>query len=181
LGDQLLSGLTLADDLLGGLSGSFHGGVTGPVWPDADSHSPRTDFQGPREQDLAADAVDMHMQDEVTNGRIGRRALEAQSPGLGRRQGGAGEQNAQIPHALALAEDPEHRHQEHRYQPRMRTLRRMRASGLALRKLIRSRSVAAEAVLSTERKRFCRPQPMVAACARTPVTHFESALGRAPR
>jgi hypothetical protein len=44
LGDQLLSGLTLADDLLGGLSGSFHGGVTGPVWPDADSHSPRTDF-----------------------------------------------------------------------------------------------------------------------------------------
>ena len=35
--------------------------------------------------------------------------------------------------------------------PEMRTPRRMRASGIALRKLIRSRSVAAEAVSSTER------------------------------
>jgi hypothetical protein len=67
-----------------------------------------------------------------------------------------------------------------RYQGRMRTPRRMRASVLAMRKLIRSRSVAAEAVLSTERRRFCRPQSMVAASARTPVTHFESALGRRP-
>jgi hypothetical protein len=28
---------------------SFHGGVPGPVWPDEDSHSPWTDFQGPRQ------------------------------------------------------------------------------------------------------------------------------------
>ena len=44
LGDQLLSGFELADDLLGCVAGSFHGGVSGPVWPDEDSHSPWTDF-----------------------------------------------------------------------------------------------------------------------------------------
>ena len=46
--DQLLSGFELANDLLGGVADSFHGGVPGPVWPDEDSHSPWTDFQGPR-------------------------------------------------------------------------------------------------------------------------------------
>jgi len=28
--------------------GAFHGRVPGPVWPDEDSHSPWTDFRGPR-------------------------------------------------------------------------------------------------------------------------------------
>ena len=49
LGDQLLSGLELADDLLSCVADSFHGEVPGPVWPDEDSHSPWTDFQGPRQ------------------------------------------------------------------------------------------------------------------------------------
>ena len=49
LGNQLLRGLELADDLLGCLSGSLHGGVPRPVWPDEDSLSRRTDFQGPRQ------------------------------------------------------------------------------------------------------------------------------------
>jgi len=49
LGDQLLSGLELADDLLGCVAGSFHGEVPGPVWPDEDSHSAWTDSQGPRQ------------------------------------------------------------------------------------------------------------------------------------
>jgi hypothetical protein len=31
------------------VAGSFHGGVPGPVWPDEDSHSPWTDFRGPRQ------------------------------------------------------------------------------------------------------------------------------------
>ena len=38
LGDQLLSGFELADDLLGCVAGSFHGEVPDPVWPDEDSH-----------------------------------------------------------------------------------------------------------------------------------------------
>ena len=49
LGDQLLSGLELADDLLGCVADAFHGGVPGPVWPDEDSHSLWTDFRGPRQ------------------------------------------------------------------------------------------------------------------------------------
>ena len=56
LGDQLLCGsllrrsrrLELADDLLGCVPGAFHGRVPGPVWPAEDSHSPWTEFQGPR-------------------------------------------------------------------------------------------------------------------------------------
>jgi hypothetical protein len=56
LGNQLVSlsllrrslRLELADDLLGCVTGAFHGGVPGPVWPDEDSHSPWTDFWGPR-------------------------------------------------------------------------------------------------------------------------------------
>jgi hypothetical protein len=47
LGDQLLSGLELPNDLLGCVEGSFHAGVPGQVWPDEDSHSPWTDSQGP--------------------------------------------------------------------------------------------------------------------------------------
>ena len=54
LGDQLLSGFELADDLLGCVADSFHGEVPGPVWPDEDSHSPWTGFWGPRHLVLAA-------------------------------------------------------------------------------------------------------------------------------
>ena len=32
------------------MADSFHGEVPGPIWPDEDSHSPWTDFQGPRHQ-----------------------------------------------------------------------------------------------------------------------------------
>ena len=49
LGDQLLSGFQLADDLLGSMAGSFHGGVPGPAWPNEVSHPPWTDFRGPRQ------------------------------------------------------------------------------------------------------------------------------------
>jgi hypothetical protein len=45
----LLCRFELADDLLGCVPGAFHGRVPGPVWPDEDSHSPRTDFRGPRQ------------------------------------------------------------------------------------------------------------------------------------
>jgi len=51
LGDQLLGGLELADDLLRRVPGAFHGRVPGPVWPDEDSHSPWTDLRGPRQYD----------------------------------------------------------------------------------------------------------------------------------
>jgi len=48
LSKQLVSRFELADDLFGYVPGAFHGGVPGPVWPDEDSHSPWTDFWGPR-------------------------------------------------------------------------------------------------------------------------------------
>ena len=38
LSDQLLSGFELADDLLGGVAESFHGGVPDPVWAAEDSN-----------------------------------------------------------------------------------------------------------------------------------------------
>ena len=50
--NQLLGGFHIADDLLGCVPGSFLGGVPGPVWPAEDSHSPRTEFQGPRQMNL---------------------------------------------------------------------------------------------------------------------------------
>jgi len=49
LGDQLLGGLELADDLFRCVPGPFHGGVPGPVWPAEDSHSPWTDSRDPRQ------------------------------------------------------------------------------------------------------------------------------------
>jgi hypothetical protein len=49
LGNQLVSRFELADDLLGCVTGAFHGGVPGPVWPDEDSYSHWTDFWGPRQ------------------------------------------------------------------------------------------------------------------------------------
>ena len=42
LGDQLLSSFELADDLLRRMPGAFHGEIPRSVWPDGDSHSPRT-------------------------------------------------------------------------------------------------------------------------------------------
>jgi len=48
LGDQLLRGFQLADDLLGRVPGALHGYVSGPVWPDEYTHLPWTDFRGPR-------------------------------------------------------------------------------------------------------------------------------------
>ena len=50
LDGQLISRFELVDDLLRRVAGSFHGGVSGPVWPDKDSHSPCIDFWGPRHQ-----------------------------------------------------------------------------------------------------------------------------------
>lgn len=44
LSDQLLSGFELAYNLLGRVADSFDGEDAGPVRPDADSHSPWTDF-----------------------------------------------------------------------------------------------------------------------------------------
>jgi len=49
LSKQLVSRFELADDLFGCVPGAFHGEVPGPVWPDEDSHSPWTDFWGPRQ------------------------------------------------------------------------------------------------------------------------------------
>jgi hypothetical protein len=60
----------------------------------------------------------------------------------------------------------------------MRIPRRIRASGIALRKLIRSRSVAGSSVSGTGGGQFHRPQPMLTTPARELVTHFESALGQ---
>ena len=42
LGVQLLCSFELADDLLRRMPGAFHGEIPRPVWPDGDSHSPRT-------------------------------------------------------------------------------------------------------------------------------------------
>lgn len=63
-----------------------------------------------------------------------------------------------------------------RYQAGIRTPRRIRASGIALRSLIRSRSVAAETLLSKRRSRFRRLHCMLTTQARDPVTDFDSAL-----
>jgi len=51
LADQLLGGFELAHDLLRYVPGPFNGRVSGPFWPDKDSHSPWTEFQGPRQLD----------------------------------------------------------------------------------------------------------------------------------
>jgi hypothetical protein len=65
---------------------------------------------------------------------------------------------------------------DHGYQTGSRTPWRICSSGMDLRQLIRSRSVSAETLSSTRRRRFRRPQPMLTAPARTPVTDFESSL-----
>jgi len=64
-----------------------------------------------------------------------------------------------------------------RYQAGIRIPRRIRTSGIALRKLIRSRSVAAEPVSRTEKEQARSANPTLAAQASALVTHFESALG----
>jgi hypothetical protein len=86
----------------------------------------------------------------------------------------------QIPEALAFAQDPISTATSSRKQAGMRTPRRMRAPGIALRKLIRSRSMAAETLWGTERRQSHRLQPMLAAMATTPVKHLESALAPDP-
>ena len=63
-----------------------------------------------------------------------------------------------------------------RYQARMRTPRRMRVSGIARRKLIRSRSAAEETVSGSGRRRFRRPHAMLAVPTRAAGPHFEPAL-----
>ena len=63
-----------------------------------------------------------------------------------------------------------------RYQAGMRTPRRMRVSGIARRKLIRSRSAAEETVSGTGRRRCRRPHTMLAVPTRAAGPHFESAL-----
>jgi len=50
LGDQLLRRFQLVDDLLRREPGAFHGQIPGPVWPDEDSHSLWTSFQGARQR-----------------------------------------------------------------------------------------------------------------------------------
>jgi hypothetical protein len=65
-----------------------------------------------------------------------------------------------------------------RYQVGIRTHRRIRASGIALRKLIRSRSAAAEPVSGTEKEQSYSVNGMLKAQDTALVTHFESALGR---
>jgi hypothetical protein len=52
LGDQLLGGLELADDLLRRVPGALHGRVPGQVWPAEDFHSPWTNCRGPRHTSL---------------------------------------------------------------------------------------------------------------------------------
>ena len=59
LGDQLLRRFQLADDLLRGLPGAFHGRVPGPVRPDEDCHSPWTDCRGPRHAKLMKFTIKM--------------------------------------------------------------------------------------------------------------------------
>jgi len=46
LGNQMLGGVELADDLFACMPGAFHGRVPGPVWPVDDSHSPWSGKEG---------------------------------------------------------------------------------------------------------------------------------------
>jgi hypothetical protein len=54
LDNQLVSRFQFVDDLHRCVVGSCHAGVSGPVWPDDDSQSPRTDSRGPRRIDMEA-------------------------------------------------------------------------------------------------------------------------------
>jgi hypothetical protein len=47
LSPELLSGFDIAEDLLGCVADSFHGGVPSLVWPVVDSHSPWAGLWGP--------------------------------------------------------------------------------------------------------------------------------------
>ena len=48
LGDKMLGGLELANDLLGRVPEALHSQVPGPVWPAEDFHSPCTVFRDAR-------------------------------------------------------------------------------------------------------------------------------------
>ena len=71
LGDQLLGGFELADDLIRCVPGAFHGGIPGTVWPVDESHSPwpsfrcRLTFRGPRHQHRVASEAN-HGQNSIT-------------------------------------------------------------------------------------------------------------------
>ena len=62
--------------------------------------------------DGAADGGDIHMQEEVAKGRIRRRALEFYAERLGQHSVVPTSETLQTPQALALAQDPEDRHQQ---------------------------------------------------------------------
>ena len=62
--------------------------------------------------DGGADGSDIHLQEEVAEGGIRRRALEINAQGLGKHSVVTPSKTLQIPEALAFAQDPEHCHQQ---------------------------------------------------------------------
>ena len=62
--------------------------------------------------DGGADGSDVHVEEEVAKGRIRGRPPELDAQGLGEHGVVPASKTLQIPQALALAQDPEHRHQE---------------------------------------------------------------------
>ncbi len=62
--------------------------------------------------DGGADGIDIHLQEEVTEGGIRRRTLELKAKGTGEHGVVASGKTLQIAQALALAQDAEHCHQQ---------------------------------------------------------------------
>ena len=62
--------------------------------------------------DRGADRGHIHLEEEVAKGRIRGRALELDAQRLGQHSMVPARKMLQIPQALALAQDPEHRHQQ---------------------------------------------------------------------
>ena len=62
--------------------------------------------------DGSADGSDIHLQEEVAKGGIRRRASELNAKGLGQHSVVTPGKTLKIAEALALAQDPEHRHQQ---------------------------------------------------------------------
>ncbi len=81
----------------------------------------------------------------------------------------------QIPQALALAQDPEPRHEEH-VPGRDAHAAPHAGIGDGLEESNQIDSVAAASLSGTGKRQSRRPQPMLAAAARTLATRFESAL-----
>jgi hypothetical protein len=57
LGDQLLDGFELADDVLGCLPGALNARVSGPGWADEGFYSPWNNLQGPAQLLLIEDCA----------------------------------------------------------------------------------------------------------------------------